>query len=200
MDLSFLKRDTIEAAKALLGMEIITTIDGVVTSGYITETEAYLGVHDKAAHTYQGKRTKKNEMMYRDFGGIYVYTMHGHHCMNFITKDAQTPEGVLIRAIEPHIGICEMEQRRGRSTDLSNGPGKLTQCLGVKRDLHNGKRLNEDAIQLQLGKVPKAIISSKRIGIDNKEEAVDYLYRFTVAGNPFVSKDKVIIDENNGWA
>ncbi|MGK0555142.1 DNA-3-methyladenine glycosylase [Macrococcus capreoli] len=199
LDLSFLKDDTIHAAKHLLGKKITTNIDGKITSGYITEVEAYLGEHDKAAHTYQLKRNKKNEMMYRDYGGIYVYTMHGHHCMNFITRDAMHPEGVLIRGIEPVEGINTMIARRGRNVNLTDGPGKLTQSLGVKRDLHNGLRLNEGPIQISEGKIPKVIIESKRIGIDNKEEAVEYLYRFTVQGNPYVSKDRVKAEDNNGW-
>lgn len=199
MDLSFLRDDTIEAAKNLLGKKITTYIDGKVTSGYITEVEAYLGESDKAAHTYNLKRTKKNEMMYRDFGGIYVYTMHGHHCMNFITRDAVHPEGVLIRAIEPVEGITSMIERRGKTVNLTDGPGKLTQSLGVKRELHNGIRLNEGSIQLSEGKVPIEVLESKRIGIDNKEEAVEYLYRFTVKDNSHVSKDRVKAVEGNGW-
>lgn len=199
MDLSFLSHDTLTAAQKLLGKYIYTEQDGVVTGGYITEVEAYLGEHDKAAHAYQLRRTKKNEMMYRDFGTIYVYTMHGHHCMNFITKDKAHPEGVLIRGIEPVTGIDTMIERRGREINLTDGPGKLTQSLGIKRERYNGTRLNEDGVCIREGKIPKAITASKRIGIDNKEEAVDYLYRFTVRGNPHVSKDKVKIEENNGW-
>lgn len=199
MDLSFLSHDTLTAAQKLLGKYIYTEQDGVVTGGYITEVEAYLGEHDKAAHAYQLRRTKKNEMMYRDFGTIYVYTMHGHHCMNFITKDKAHPEGVLIRGIEPVTGIDKMIERRGREINLTDGPGKLTQSLGIKRERYNGTRLNDDGVCIREGKIPKAITASKRIGIDNKEEAVDYLYRFTVRGNPHVSKDKVKVEENNGW-
>ncbi|WP_414047103.1 DNA-3-methyladenine glycosylase [Macrococcus equi] len=199
MDLSFLKDDTLLAAKHLLGKKITTNIDGKLTSGYITEVEAYLGEQDKAAHTYNLRRTKKNEMMYRNYGGIYVYTMHGHHCMNFITRDELHPEGVLIRAIEPVDGLDTMIERRGRTKNLTDGPGKLTQSLGVKRDMHNGTRINEGDIQLTDGKIPIEILESKRIGIDNKEEAVEYLYRFTVKDNPFVSKDKVKAVSGNGW-
>lgn len=199
MDLTFLKDDTITAAKNLLGKKITTTIDDKTTSGYITEVEAYLGEHDKAAHAYNLRRTKKNEMMYREYGGVYVYTMHGHHCMNFITRDVEHPEGVLIRAIEPVEGIETMIERRGRKVNLTDGPGKLTQSLGVKRDLHNGTRINEGPVKLSPGKTPIQILESKRIGIDNKEEAVEYLYRFTVKDNPYVSKDKVKANDTNGW-
>ncbi|ULG71513.1 DNA-3-methyladenine glycosylase [Macrococcus brunensis] len=199
MDLSFLEKDTLTAAKSLLGKKITTVTDGIVTSGYITEVEAYLGLEDKAAHAYQGIRTKKNEMMYRSYGTVYVYTMHGHHCMNFITKDEYSPEGVLIRGLEPVEGIEVMQARRGRLDHLTDGPGKLTQSMGIRRDIYNGTRLNEGPLTLSEGKVPGAIKASKRIGIDNKEEAVDYLYRFTVEGNPHISKDRVEKAEFNGW-
>ncbi|TDM01391.1 DNA-3-methyladenine glycosylase [Macrococcus hajekii] len=192
-------QDTLTAARQLLGKKVTATVEGEVTSGYITEVEAYLGFEDKAAHAYQGRRTKKNEMMYRDYGGIYIYTMHGHHCMNFITRDAASPEGVLIRGLEPAEGFEIMQKRRGRTDHLTDGPGKLTKSMGIRRDLHNGLRLNEGAITLSEGKKPEVIKESKRIGIDNKEEAVDYLYRFTVAGNPHVSKDRVKPAFNNGW-
>ncbi|TDM05316.1 DNA-3-methyladenine glycosylase [Macrococcus lamae] len=194
-----MKENTLSAAKELLGKKLTTLVDGSVTSGYITEVEAYLGITDKAAHAYQGRRTKKNDMMYSDYGTIYVYTMHGHHCMNFITRDAESPEGVLIRAVEPLEGIEVMQERRGRMDHLTDGPGKLTKSLGVKRELHNGLKLNEGPVMIEEGRVPELILESKRIGIDNKEEATDYLYRFTVKGNPYVSKDRVKPADSNGW-
>ncbi len=200
MDLSFMEHDTLAAAKAMLGKRLTTIVEGVTASGYITEVEGYLGINDKAAHAYGGRRTKKNEMMYRPFGTIYVYTMHGHHCMNFITRDAVSPEGILIRAVEPIEGIEVMQQRRGRMDHLTDGPGKLTQSMGVKRELHNGLKLNEGPIIITEGQTPEAIVESKRIGIANKEEASDYLYRFTVKGNPYVSKDRVKAAANLGWS
>lgn len=118
--------------------------------------------------------------------------------MNFVTtKDL--PEGILIRGIEPAEGIDEMISRRGREMNLTDGPGKLTQALGVKRDTHNGKLLNEGYVDIFDGKSPKEIVATKRIGIDNKKEAVNYLYRFIVKGNKHVSRFKGKQDENNGW-
>lgn len=200
VDFSFLKTDTAAAAKQLLGMEIITHIDGVATGGYITEVEAYLGLNDKASHTYGGKKTKKNAMMYRTYGHIYVYSMHGHHCMNILTGESEeTPEGILIRGIEPSIGVDIMKKRRGRDTHLTDGPGKLTQSIGINRNDHNGMTLNNNVFSIRAGKTPKNILSTKRIGIDSKEEAVDYLYRFIVEGNPNVSRFKGRPAEDYGW-
>ncbi|RPF55133.1 DNA-3-methyladenine glycosylase [Abyssicoccus albus] len=181
-----LYQDTLDVAKSLLGKEVHSVIDGVHTSGYITEVEAYLGHNDEAAHGFVG-RNKKNNEIFNEAGHFYIYSMHGQHCMNVVTQCDGVPEGVLIRAIEPNHGIDTMKSRRGRS-DLATGPGKVTQCLGVKRDEHNGTLINSDVLWLSDGKTPKSIEASKRIGIDTKETAKEYLYRFTVKGHYSVSK------------
>ncbi|WP_342387343.1 DNA-3-methyladenine glycosylase [Salinicoccus bachuensis] len=199
LDIKFLADDTLDAARKLLGVEIITCIDGVETSGFITEVEAYLGLDDRAAHTFGGKKNKKNSMMFNDYGHIYVYTMHGHHCMNILTKEKAYPEGILIRGIEPHVGRETMIERRGRETGLTDGPGKLTKSLGIRRELHNGMELNNGILTLKPGRVPLEIEETKRIGIDNKKEAVDYPYRFIVKGNPHVSRFRGRPADNNGW-
>lgn len=198
VDLGFMSNDTLNVAKQLLGLEIITCIDGRITSGFITEVEAYLGVGDKAAHTFEGRKNKKNEMMYRPYGHIYVYSMHGHNCMNFLTTHSE-PEGVLIRGIEPNMGIDIMKERRGRDNNLTDGPGKLTKSLGITRNEHNGMELNNATLIVRHGKTPAQILATPRIGIDNKEEAVDYPYRFIVEGNPHVSRFKGKSGPDNGW-
>ncbi|WP_020006160.1 DNA-3-methyladenine glycosylase [Salinicoccus albus] len=199
LNLSFLQGDTLSAARQLLGLEVTTYIDGEVTSGFITEVEAYLGLNDRAAHTFGGKKTKKNEMMYNRFGHIYVYTMHGQHCMNFLTKEKEHPEGVLIRGIQPHRGREIMMRRRGREKNLTDGPGKLTTSMGIRRALHNGMKLNNNVLKITEGRKPAAIEATRRIGIDTKAEAVDYPYRFVVSGNPHVSKFTGAPASDNGW-
>lgn len=198
LNIDFLHDDTLQAAKALLGVEVVTKIDGEFTSGYITEVEAYLGLNDKAAHTFGGKITKKNAMMFEPYGHIYVYSMHGHNCMNFVTT-TDRPEGILIRGIEPNRGQDVMKVRRNKDTDLTAGPGKLTKALGITRNEHNGIQVNGEILSVYEGKKPAVIEETKRIGINNKEEAVDYLYRFIVKGNPHVSKFTGKPAENNGW-
>lgn len=199
LDISFLRDDTLSAARQLLGLEVTTNIDGEVTSGFITEVEAYLGLNDRAAHTFGGKKTKKNEVMFNRFGHIYVYTMHGHHCMNFLTKEKEHPEGILIRGLEPYQGKETMIKRRGRDKNLTDGPGKLTKSMGIRRELHNGMALNNDVLTITEGRKPADIEATRRIGIDTKAEAVDYPYRFAVKGNPHVSKFKGKGVRNNGW-
>lgn len=200
VDISFLKNDTLSAAKTLLGMKVTTMIDGELTSGYITEVEAYLGLNDKASHTYGGKVTKKNENMYKPYGHLYVYSMHGNHCMNILTGESEeTPEGILIRGIEPDEGLDIMKLRRGRELNLTDGPGKVTQSLGINRRDHNGMQINNGILNLTEGKVPAEVNSTRRIGIDTKEEAVDYLYRFIVKGNPNISRFKGKPLPEAGW-
>lgn len=198
LNLDFLAEDTLAAAEYLLGKEIVTRVNGEITAGYITEVEAYLGLEDKASHTFTGKVTKKNDMMFKPYGHIYVYSMHGHNCMNFVTTKDR-PEGILIRGIEPSRGLEVMRNRRGRETGLTDGPGKLTKALGITRSEHNGIDINSDVIQIYEGLAPKEIMATPRIGIDNKEEAVDYLYRFIVVGNPHVSRFRGKARGNNGW-
>lgn len=198
LNINFLSGDTLSAARQLLGVEIVTEINGELTSGFITEVEAYLGLNDRASHTFGGKITKKNAMMFEPYGHVYVYSMHGHNCMNFVTTTDQ-PEGVLIRGIEPHRGIDTMKKRRNKDEDLTAGPGKLTKALGINRTDHNGLKINSEYLHVHSGRVPSAIEETVRIGIDNKEEAADYLYRFVVKGNPHVSKFKGQAADNNGW-
>ena len=89
--------------------------------------------------------------------------------------------------------------RRNKDEDLTAGPGKLTKALGINRTDHNGLKINSEYLHVHSGRVPSAIEETVRIGIDNKEEAADYLYRFVVKGNPHDSKFKGQAADNNGW-
>src|SRR5699024_6739893 len=189
VDIEFMKQDTLEAAKKLLGLEIITKIEGQLTSGFITEVEAYLGDEDKAAHTFGGKKNKKNEMMYKPYGHIYVYSMHGDNSINFLTPDGKQ-EGDMSRGHEANKATENMKDRRGHDIKQTHGPGKLTKSLGITRNEHNGMEWNNETLIVRHGRTPHNILATPRIGIDNKEEAVDYPYRFIVEGNPHVSRFK----------
>jgi DNA-3-methyladenine glycosylase len=92
----------VEIAKVPLGKLLITNIGGAYTSGLVVETEAYTGINDKASHSYGGKRTKRNEVMYAQVGVSYVYLCYGLHTLfNVVTHQEGVPQAVLIRAIEP---------------------------------------------------------------------------------------------------
>lgn len=156
-----------------------------------------------ACHSYGGKNTPRLKAMYGPPGHFYVYQMRGLHLLNFITQGAGDPQGILIRAIEPIHGLALMrERRKGQAGyNLTNGPGKLTQAMGIDMSA-NGTSVTEPPlfIDFEQRRHPTAIETSPRIGIPDKGSWTTAPLRFTVAGNPFVSKFKGQIDAQHGWA
>lgn len=124
---------TLELAQSLLGCILIKKTEEGLCSGYIVETEAYIGPGDRAAHSYNNRRTKRTEVMYGEPGHAYTYTMHTHCLVNVVSGAVNNPEAVLIRAVEPLEGIDLMIKRRGTGliSNLTSGPGKLTKALGI---------------------------------------------------------------------
>jgi DNA-3-methyladenine glycosylase len=109
------REDVVKIAKDLLGKIIITKFEGLTTSAIIVETEAYVGLIDKASHSYNGKRTARNECMYAAAGTSYVYICYGmHHLFNVVSNKKNIPDVVLIRAVMPLQGIDIMLQRTGK--------------------------------------------------------------------------------------
>jgi len=187
--IDYVNKTTEEIARELLGKLLIHQTPDGIYSGFIVETEAYVGVEDMACHTYGGKRTPKVESMYQTGGTIYIYTMHTHAMLNIVTKEEGDPQAVLIRAIEPADGIERMETIRNvTGVSLSNGPGKLTKAMAIKKEL-NGKAINESALLIDdsLGKTPANIAVSARVGIPNKGDWTSKPLRFYVEGHPYVS-------------
>lgn len=190
--MDFIHRDTITIARDLLGVRIIFHDEQQILTGYIVETEAYVGAKDQAAHGYKGKRTPKVESLYKNGGTIYAHVMHTHLLINFVTQQEGIPEGVLIRAVEPEEGIEIMAKRRGKTGfEITNGPGKWTKAFNIPRYL-DGSRLNEGRLLIDTKnrKYPQQIEESARIGIPNKGEWTTKPLRFTVKGNPYVSRMK----------
>ncbi|WP_042148563.1 DNA-3-methyladenine glycosylase [Paucisalibacillus sp. EB02] len=186
---SFYIKPTLILAKELLGCILVKVTEEGITSGVIVETEAYLGAADRAAHSFQNRRTKRTEIMFHEPGLVYTYQMHTHCLVNVVTGRTGTPEAVLIRAVEPFSGIELMLKRRPVSNikNLTSGPGKLTKALGITMDDY-GKPFYNSSLFIAEGKQPTSIEEGTRIGIDNSGEAKDYPYRFWVPGNPFVSR------------
>ncbi len=189
---SFYLRSTLTVAKELLGKFLVRKMGRQLLIGKIVEVEAYLGKKDPASHAYRGQ-TKRNEMMFRQGGHLYVYFTYGmHFCANVVTRGKGIGEAVLIRAVEPVKGIEVMRKKRGCSWDeadywnVANGPAKLCEAFGIQRK-QNGIDLLGDEIFVAGGeKIPKSLIgSSTRIGI---KKATDKRWRFFVEGNRFVSR------------
>lgn len=177
----FMQEDVVKIAREMIGMRLFTKIEGEITGGIITETEAYAGVEDKASHAYGGRRTKRTTILYGEPGITYVYLCYGMYpLLNIITHSKGTPYCVLIRSLEPEVGIETMKKRRGNKLPLAIGPGRMTMALGITRDF-NGLNIHSDKIWMEKGiKISDSQISqNKRIGIDYAEEHADYLWRFT---------------------
>ena len=203
----FYERATLEVAKDLLGKILVREIEGKIVSGRIVEVEAYMEQKDKAAHTYKNKETKRTAAMFGEAGRAYVYLIYGmYNCLNVVTSAIGIPEGVLIRALEPILGIDEISQNRFKADfkdltkqqlkNLTNGPGKL--CMALKIDkLLNKEDLNGNKLYIKYPDTLEefSILKSKRVGIDYAEEAIDYLWRFYIKDNRYVSQKNKYSEE-----
>ena len=187
----FYRRDPVTLAKALLGKELVRRLDdGTELSGRIVETEAYLGVRDKAAHSYGGRRTKRNQSMYLDGGHAYVYFVYGMHwCFNVVADREDVPTAVLIRAVEPESGIELMRRhrRKEKPSALCSGPAKLAQAFVIDRALDGVDLVTCDALYLRRSRPVTRVASSRRVGVAYAQEWSRRRLRFFVAGNPHVS-------------
>lgn len=185
----FFQQPTLELAKSLLGCLLVNETEEGLSAGYIVETEAYIGPHDRAAHSYGNRRTKRTEIMYGQAGLVYTYSMHTHCLINVVSAGIDEPEAVLIRALEPVTGIDLMKKRRpvDQIKNLTNGPGKLTKAMGITMEDY-GRTFYERPLYISDGCSPTEIEQGTRIGIQNSGEARDYPWRFWVKGNPYVSR------------
>jgi DNA-3-methyladenine glycosylase len=187
LPLSFYRRpDVVRISRELLGKVLVTRIGNKLTSGIITETEAYEGITDKASHAYGGKRTARTETMYAPGGTAYVYLCYGiHHLFNVVTNAEDIPHAVLIRAIQPLDGMATMLKRRGftkPAPNLSAGPGTTSQALGI-RVAHSGLSLLEGPVWIEdRGLIinKKDIVTGTRIGVDYAGKDAKKPYRFLI--------------------
>jgi DNA-3-methyladenine glycosylase len=187
----FFSEDTIEVARGLLGKYLVRRKDGKTYGGRIVETEAYLGLQDPACHSFHGKKTERTQTFYTAAGTIYVYLIYGmYFCLNFITGDPNTPEAVLIRALEPMWGIEDMKKNRGVTSNISlcNGPGKLCQAMSI--DFAQNRTLLSDSLNLyDAPPVPEEdIVVSERIGLKPHLDSSYWPLRYYLKNNPYVSR------------
>lgn len=186
--------DVVKLAKQLLGKQLFTLIDGKLTGGTIVETEAYNGVDDKACHAHGGRFTSKTSVMFEAGGLSYVYLCYGiHHLLNIITSTKNNPHAVLIRGIEPKIGIDIMLQRRNMQSlapRITAGPGSLAKALAIDKTL-NAKDLLGDEIWIEdngFNLQSEQIVASPRVGVAYAEDHALLPWRFYIKGNKYVSK------------
>lgn len=192
---SFYLQKTVIVAKKLLGKVLFIQHQGEIFLSEIVETEAYLSRNDPACHTHKGL-SKKNKSMFEVGGTCYVYLCYGlNYCMNVVTQKKGCGEAVLIRAVKPLQGVKKMADNRkiklvekpNNIIHLTNGPGKLTQALGIDSSF-DGVRFDHPNLKiLDCGRrITKSEITvASRIGITKNKDAP---YRFFVKGCPFVSR------------
>lgn len=196
----FYNRSALDVAKDLLGKVLVREVDGKVLKGRIVETEAYIGATDKACHAYNGRRTKRTEPLYEEGGVSYIYFIYGlYHCFNVVTNEKDVAEAVLVRAIEPlnefdYVTKIRYNKEYNELTktqikNLTNGPSKLCLAYLIDRDINVLKLYEKGPIYIEDDNYDEFdIVDTKRIGIDYAEEAKDFLWRFYIKDNPFVSK------------
>jgi DNA-3-methyladenine glycosylase len=206
---SFFRKDTAEVARALLGCRLTRHLpDGRERSVILVETEAYLGVKDRAAHTWGGRKTPRVAPMWGEGGHAYVYFVYGmHFCMNVVTQEEGTPEAVLLRAGIPEIslkvggaagGALESLQRRSAGAHslskkspgslVASGPAKLCAYLRVTTALSGA---SFSGPELVLSRGPRArfeVLSGPRVGVDYAGAAARWPLRFAVASCPAVTR------------
>jgi len=197
---SFYERDAVALARALLGRTLVHATAGGVVAGRIVETEAYRGPTDRAAHTFGGRRTPRNEVMWGPAGHAYVYFVYGmHFCLNAVAAGEGIPEAVLLRAAEPLEGVALARSRRGRDVAdalLLSGPANLCRALGVDRSRNGADLTSMSTGSRTLGALviadgepvpPRRIRATPRIGVAYAGPDARRPWRFVVAGSAAVS-------------
>jgi len=195
LPLSFYKQDNVVTiAQQLVGKVLCTQFDGTLTSGVITETEAYCGRGDKACHANDGTRTSRTETMYQDGGIAYIYLCYGiHHLFNVVTNIQDKADAVLVRAIEPLEGQSTMLKRRNSekvTPSLTAGPGRLTQALGITTDF-DATSLTGDTIWIKdrgNSFSSDGLAKTQRVGVDYAGEDAKLPWRFYPRGSEWVSQ------------
>lgn len=188
--------DTLELADILLGKYLFSRTDnGRICAGIISETEAYLGVDDRASHAWNNRKTKRTQTMFMQGGVAYVYLCYGiHHLFNIVTHKQGIPHAVLIRGVIPDIGKEIMQERNGKTLSFHlNGPGKLTKALGIHTG-HDRTALDGDTIWLEDRNISiprENIIIGPRIGIDYAGVDAALPYRFRIS-DPLSFKNKLL--------
>lgn len=185
----FYERPAVVVARDLLGMTLVRKSGQELLRGRLVEVEAYRGETDPGSHAYRGP-TPRTAVMFGTPGHLYVYFTYGmHYCVNVVTDETGVAGAVLLRALEPLLGIERMRMRRGNRpiTELCNGPGKLCQALDIGRE-QNGLDLQGGEVWIEDdGYEAVEVGASARIGLSQGRELP---LRFFLVGSPYLSRRK----------
>ena len=200
VDKMFFKRDSITVSKELLGCILVSEKDNVLTGGRIVETEAY-PYTDAGSHVFKRNVTERTKYQLLEGGHLYLYLIYGMYVMtSIVTNDKGIPDVSFIRSMEPIYGKDVMFKRRGVNNEknLSNGPGRLSECLGISiKDQGKDLVSTDSDIYILKPIIPQEIVisSGKRInlGMHGKEKkdalnAINVNWRFYIEGSKFLSK------------
>ena len=190
------RSDVVAITKELIGKILVTNFDSKLTAGRIVEAEAYNGPFDKAAHSYNNRRTKRTEVMFAKGGVAYIYLIYGIHQMfNVVTNTEGIPNAILIRALEPIAGVDVMLERSVKTIhgfDLTRGPGNVAKALGFHTS-QTGMSLQTDELYIADDGFVYSdadILATTRVGVDYAGEYALLPYRFIVKENKYVSGKK----------
>ncbi len=194
LDRDFFARSALEVARDLIGRRMVHRSPEGTVAGTVVETEAYCGVRDPAAHTFRGRRTARNEVMWGPPGHAYIYPIYGMYlCLNVVCGPPGTPEAVLLRAVRPTEGVGIMAARRGIVVQgeadlrkLCSGPSKLCIAYGLTRQM-NGMDMVLGDLRFEGGE-RAAAVTAARIGVEYAGEAAAWPWRFLRDGDPYVSR------------
>lgn len=180
----YLRDDVVAIARELIGKYLYTNIDGQFTGGLISETEAYNGIIDRASHAWNGRRTRRTEIMYQKGGIAYVYLCYGIHSLfNVVTNQENIPHAVLIRSIIPVEGIEFMTERSGlkrKTRNMGTGPGRVSKILGIHYS-HSGLDISYDFSHQSMGKSgDDPFIGIEDRGIEPPDDEIEVTTRIGV--------------------
>lgn len=198
LERGFFARPTEDVARDLLGIWLCRESTEGLSCARIVETEAYAGPEDLASHARAG-RTTRTAPMFGPVGHAYVYLIYGmHECLNVVAYRSAEAGAVLLRALEPGIGVELMRRRRARSADpdarLCAGPARLCQAMAVDRsfsghDLTSGDRLWLARDARQQPSQGFEVATGTRVGVDYAAAGwASRPWRFWIDGNRSVSR------------
>jgi len=190
----YTSKDVVSLSRDLIGKYLFTRIDGVITGGYIVETEAYNGAVDRASHAFGNRLTPRTKTMFMQGGVAYVYLCYGiHEMFNIVVADEGIPHAILVRAVNPTDGLEAMQVRRNMPVvkpTITKGPGSVAKALGISRNV-NAFDLTGDTIWIEdcgLSFPDEEVAVVPRVGVDYAGEDALLPYRFYLKGDPYVSK------------
>ena len=196
---SFFEQEPLEVGRSLIGMELGSDLSGSGCGGLIVETEVYIGPEDRAAHSWNARRTARTEVMFGPRGHAYVFQIYGmHYCFNIVVGAGRVPAAVLVRALRPTFGLEVMAKNRGLSgvpanlRQLTSGPGRLAQALAIDRQA-NGLDLCQAPLWIRRSPAGRrlaadhGIRAGTRINVDYAGPWATKKWRFTLSNDRFVS-------------